>query len=63
MTINRYLRLIAGTFILLSLAFAHWWHPAWLWFTAFIGFNLLQSGVTNWCPMITLLRNLGVPED
>lgn len=62
MTINRYLRMIAGTFILLSLILAQVHSPYWLWFTAFVGLNLVQSAFTNWCPMITILRTLGVKE-
>ncbi len=62
MYIDRLLRLIAGTFILLSLALAHFHNPNWLWFTAFVGLNLLQSGFTNWCPMMTILGKLGVPR-
>ncbi|MBE0597781.1 MAG: DUF2892 domain-containing protein [Desulfuromonadales bacterium] len=62
MTINRYLRLIAGFFILLSVLLAHLHTPHWLWFTAFVGLNLLQSAFTDWCPMITVLRKLGVRE-
>ena len=61
MTIERSLRLIAGTFILASLALGHWVSPYWYLFTAFVGLNLLQSGFTNWCPMMTFLRRLGVP--
>jgi len=60
MTIERWLRLIAGAFVLLSLALAHWWSPYWLLFAAFVGLNLFQSGITNWCPMMALLRRLGV---
>lgn len=60
MTIERTLRLIAGLFILVSLALGHWVHPYWYLFTAFVGLNLLQSGFTNWCPMMTFLRKLGV---
>jgi hypothetical protein len=60
MTIERYLRLIAGAFALVSLALGHWVHAAWYLITAFVGLNLLQSGLTNWCPMMTLLRVLGV---
>ncbi|HVP12887.1 MAG TPA: DUF2892 domain-containing protein [Phycisphaerae bacterium] len=60
MTIERSLRPIAGTFTLLSLALGHWVHPAWYLFTAFVGLNLFQSGLTNWCPMMTFLRKLGV---
>ncbi len=62
MTINRYLRLIAGFFVLLSVALAHYVSPYWLLFTAFVGLNLFQSAFTDWCPMITLLRKLGVRE-
>jgi hypothetical protein len=62
MTIHRYLRLVAGTFVLLSLLLAHYVSPNWLWFTAFVGANLLQSAFTDWCPLMTILRKLGVPD-
>jgi hypothetical protein len=62
MTVERSLRLIAGSFVLLSLALAHTVSPYWLLFTAFVGLNLFQSGLTNWCPMMALLRHLGVPD-
>ncbi len=61
MTIERSLRLIAGTFILTSLALGYWVSPYWYLFTAFVGLNLFQSGLTNWCPMMAFLRWLGVP--
>ena len=60
MTIERTLRLIAGVFILVSLALGHWVNPYWYLFTAFVGLNLFQSGFTNWCPMMTFLRKLRV---
>ena len=60
MTVERTLRLIAGAFILISLLLAHFVSPWWLLFTAFIGLNLLQSGLTNWCPMMNILRALGL---
>ncbi len=60
MTVERALRLIAGTFVLASLALGVWVNPKWLWFTAFVGANLFQSGFTNWCPMMAILRKLGV---
>jgi hypothetical protein len=63
MTIHQYLRLIAGFFILLSLLLAYVHSPQWLWFTAFVGLNLLQSAFTDWCPMMTILRSLGVREN
>lgn len=62
MTVERALRLMAGAFTLVSLALAHWVSPYWLLFTAFIGLNLLQSAFTNWCPAMTILRKLGVPD-
>lgn len=68
MTIDRTLRGIAGFFVLLSIALAGLsgqvalTRPTWLWFTAFVGLNLLQSAFTNWCPMMALLRKLGMPE-
>jgi hypothetical protein len=60
MTVERTLRLIAGAFVLASLALGTWVNPKWYWFTAFVGLNLLQSGFTDWCPMMTILRKLGV---
>jgi hypothetical protein len=58
--INRYINAIAGTFILISLILAHFVHPYWYWFTAFVGANLLQSAFTNWCLMVVILKKLGV---
>ena len=60
MTIERYIRIIAGSFILISLALAHWVSPYWLLFTAFVGVNLFQSGITRWCLMEDILKKLGV---
>lgn len=60
MTLDRYLRMIAGVFVLLSLALGHWVSPYWYLFTAFVGLNLFQSAFTNWCPMMTFLRKAGV---
>ncbi len=60
MHIERALRIIAGTFILISLALTHYHSPNWMWFTAFIGLNLLQSGFTNYCPMMTILKKAGL---
>ena len=62
MTVERATRLLGGIVVLLSLALAHWVSPLWLWLTAFVGLNLLQSGFTNWCPMMAILKKLGVPE-
>jgi len=66
MTIQRAVRIIAGTFILLSLYLSYRYNgvslsePTWLWFTAFVGANLLQSGFTQWCLMEKILAKLGL---
>jgi hypothetical protein len=66
MTVERFVRIIAGFFIMLSLALAHvsgtvdMTHLSWLWFTAFVGFNLFQSGITRFCPMDIMLKKAGV---
>ncbi len=62
MTVERALRMIAGSFILLSLALGHYVNPYWYLFTAFVGLNLFQSGFTNWCPAMFVLRKLGLRE-
>jgi hypothetical protein len=62
MTIERYLRGIAGFFVFASVLLAHYRSPYWLFFTGFVGLNLLQSAFTNWCPMITILKKLGVEK-
>jgi hypothetical protein len=59
MTVERTLRLIAGFFVLASVALGVFVHAAFFWFTAFVGVNLLQSGLTNWCPMMAILRRAG----
>ena len=60
MTVERYLRLVAGFFVLLSLALGQWVSPYWYLFTAFVGLNLFQSAFSNWCPLMTILKKLGV---
>jgi DUF2892 family protein len=60
MKIERALRLIAGIFVLLSLGLGWWVSPYWFLFTAFVGLNLLQSGFTDWCLMMTILKKCGV---
>lgn len=56
MTVERALRLIAGIVLLMSLVLAIYVSQAWLWLTAFVALNLFQSGFSNWCPMMTILR-------
>ena len=63
MTMEQKIRMIAGTFILASLALATWVSPWWLLFTAFIGVNLVQSSVTRWCLMEDILRATGVHRE
>lgn len=60
MTIERGLRLIAGTVVLASMTLAWFHNPYWLGLTAFVGLNLLQSAFTNWCPMVWLLGRIGL---
>ena len=60
MTVERGVRLMAGVMVLLSLALAHFFSAYWLWLTAFVGLNLLQSAFTNWCPAMNILRAMGL---
>lgn len=67
MTVNRMIRIFAGFFVLLSLALGVQASPLfvsanWLWFTVFVGFNLLQSGFTQFCPLEIMLRKAGVKD-
>ncbi len=60
MSSERWIRLIAGTFIILSIALSYFQSRYWLWFTLFVGLNLFQSALTRWCLMEDILRKLGV---
>ena len=60
MTVEAMIRLIAGAFVLASVLLGMYVDARWLWFTLFVGANLLQSGFTDWCPMMTILRKAGV---
>jgi len=68
MSIENIVRIVAGFFILLSLALAHIMGQAdltqvsWMWFTAFVGLNLFQSGFTNFCPLVNILKKMGFKE-
>lgn len=62
MTVERWLRLIAGSFVLGSLMLGYFHSRYWFLFTGFVALNLIQSGFTNWCPMMTFLRKLGVRD-
>jgi hypothetical protein len=61
MNVERYLRMIAGAFVMASVVLGYWVHPAWLLFAGFVGLNLFQSAFTDWCPMMTFLKKAGVP--
>ncbi len=58
--INRIIRAVAGSFILISIVLALYVNQNWLWFTAFVGANLLQSSLTKWCLMEDILKKFGV---
>jgi hypothetical protein len=60
MTVEQSLRLIAGAFVAASVLLGLYVHPAFLWFTLFVGLNLFQSAFTNWCPMMSILRRAGL---
>lgn len=59
MSVDRAVLAFAGFMVLLSLALAHWVHPAWIWLTVFVGANLLQSAFTGFCPAATIFKKLG----
>jgi predicted CDP-diglyceride synthetase/phosphatidate cytidylyltransferase len=61
-TVNDWIRGIAGTFVLASVALGYFVHPAFFLFTAFVGANLLQSAFSGTCPMMAILRKFGVPD-
>lgn len=63
MTVERIVLMMAGIFILLSLALSQLHHPYWLWVTAFVGANLLQSSFTGFCPLAIILKKWGVPTE
>lgn len=62
MTVDRMVHIIAGVFILVSLALTYTVSFQWLWVTAFVGANLFQSGLTNWCLLANVLRKTGLKE-
>ena len=62
MTVERAVRLMAGVMVLLSLALAHYFSLYWLWLTAFVGLNLLQSAFTNWRPAMSIFRAMGLKD-
>jgi hypothetical protein len=63
MKIESYIRILAGTMVLTSLALAHWVDPRWLFLGAFVGVNLIQSAITGFCPAEMILKRLGVGKE
>jgi hypothetical protein len=62
MTLELSVRLMASVMVLLSIALAHFVSLYWLWLTAFVGLNLLQSAFTNWCPAMSIFRAMGMKD-
>jgi hypothetical protein len=60
MTVDRVVLAFAGSFVLISLVLSRVHHPYWLWFTAFVGANLLQSAFTGFCPLAKILKAIGI---
>ena len=60
MNVDSLVMRFAGLFVLASLALAHWHSPNWLWFTAFVGVNLLQASFTGFCPLAIILKRFGL---
>jgi hypothetical protein len=61
--LNKYFRVIVGTMVLLSVVLTVYVNPNWMWFTVFIGVNLIQSAFTKWCLLETILMKLGVKKE
>ncbi len=62
MIVNDLIHVLAGVFILLSLALGYWLSPYWFFFTGFVGLNLFQYGFSGFCPLGVVLKKAGVPE-
>lgn len=62
MTVDNIVHLVAGVMVLLGITLAHFIHPYWIALSAFVGLNLAQSGLTNFCPLASILRKSGVAE-
>jgi Protein of unknown function (DUF2892) len=60
MNTERIVRMVAGLFVMVSLALGYWVHHGWFFFTAFVGFNLFQSSFTGFCPLEIILKKCGV---
>lgn len=58
MKIESKIRILAGSLVLISLALGHYVNPNWRWFTVFVGFNLIQSAITGFCPAEMILKKI-----
>lgn len=63
MSVNDFIKLIAGSFVLISIVLGYYLSEYFFLFTAFVALNLIQSSFTKWCLMSTILKKLGVKED
>ncbi|MEK7989490.1 MAG: DUF2892 domain-containing protein [Thiotrichaceae bacterium] len=63
MTVERIVFIMAGFMVLLSVALTHFVHPYFVYLTIFVGLNLFQSGFTQWCPLVTILKKLGIQSE
>lgn len=62
MTVDHIVHLVAGSMVLLSIALTNFVHADWIWLAVFVGANLAQSGLTNFCPLASMLKKAGVPD-
>ena len=62
MSIDRAILVFAGIMVLFSLLLTHFVHPGFIWFTAFIGVNMIQSAFTGFCPAAMIFRKLGLGQ-
>jgi hypothetical protein len=62
MNVDRIVHLVAGSMVLLAIALAHFVEPGWIWLGVFVGLNLAQSGVSNFCPLAAMLKKFGVSD-
>ena len=62
MNLDRSVMMFAGIMVLLSLILTQWHHPYWMWFTVFIGLNMIQASITGFCPVALLMKKVGIKD-
>ena len=62
MNLDRSVMMFAGIMVLLSLMLRQWHHPYWVWFTVFIGLNMIQASITGFCPVALLMKKVGIKD-